>query len=501
MTKRITVAPMTRVSGLLSVEVIVDGNVVVDAKASGGQFRGFEMMMVGRHATDAPYFTQRICGICSAAHGYAGAMVSDRAYGNVLPPNGWILRNFIVGSEMLQNQIRHFYLLGLPDYVEFPPVPPFQRPEGSDFRLGASATGRMLENYVRAVDASRKCHEMLCVFGGKIPHQHGMVPGGVSVPVTADRVLKCLSLLEDVISFLDDCYLPDTEIIASAYEDYFHIGGRPPRFFSSGLFRTGPRMDIPLTAPGSLADGRLEPLDTTFIREHLRHSWLTARTPDGPPEPDPGKPGAYTWCAAPRYRGLAFEVGPLARQSVKAAHERALNGVKGLLVERDPAPSCGPAGAAFPRGAATMDRIAARTAEAREIASILWDFLKALEPGGPTMSHNPSPVESCVSAMVEAPRGTLNHTMLLEGEQVLKYNIITPTAWNFSPHDDAGNPGPVEEALIWTRLADPHHPVEIGRIIRAFDPCMSCATHVIRPRGMTMGATFPAPNEGGNSDA
>lgn len=69
MQRTVTVSPMTRVSGLLSVQAFIDGNTVVEARASGGQFRGFEMMMVGRKATDAPYFTERICGICSAAHG------------------------------------------------------------------------------------------------------------------------------------------------------------------------------------------------------------------------------------------------------------------------------------------------------------------------------------------------------------------------------------------------------------------------------------------------
>ncbi|MCR4398074.1 MAG: nickel-dependent hydrogenase large subunit [Firmicutes bacterium] len=464
MTRTITVSPMTRVSGLLSIEVVVEGNVVVDARAVGGQFRGFEMMMVGRHPTDAPYFTQRVCGICSAAHGYAGALAADRAYGNELPPNGWILRNFILGSEMLQNQIRHFYLLSLPDFVEFPPVPPFTG-GGGDFRLGPRRTAEMVEHYVRSVEVSRKCHEMLCVFGGKIPHQHAMVPGGVSVPVTADRILKCLALLEDVVSFIDDCYLPDVEVLASAYPDYFHLGARPPRFFSSGLFRLGPRMEIPATPSGVLFDGRLEPIDPLFIREHLRSSWLE----EGPEHftPAPDKPGAYTWAAAPRYRGLAFEVGPLARLAVNYARTGTVYG--------------GRTGA--PPGTATMDRIRARALEAAEIARHLHRFLGDLEPGSATVSHSAKLVEEVASAMVEVPRGTLTHTMLTDPEKVLRYNIITPTAWNFSPHDDAGNPGPVEEALIGTILADPARPVEVGRITRAFDPCMSCATHVIRMGG------------------
>ncbi|NPV71926.1 MAG: hypothetical protein HPY55_15075 [Firmicutes bacterium] len=452
---------MTRVSGLLSIEVVVDGNQVVDARASGGQFRGFEMMMRGRHVTDAPYFTERVCGICSAAHGYAGALVADRAYHNELPPNGWILRNFILGAEILQNQIRHFYLLSLPDFVEFPPVPPFQGVVGGDYRLGVAATGRMVANYIRAVDASRKCHEMMAAFAGKAPHAHGMVPGGVSVPVTADRVLKCSSLLEETISFLDDCYLPDVETLAGAYPDYFQIGSRPARFYSSGLFRVGPRMDTPLTPSGVLYDGRVEPVDPLFIQEHLRRSWFDEGLPH--PAPDPDKPLAYTWSTAPRYRGMALEVGPLARRAVCEA-----SGPPGRTLFPGP-------------GTGTMDRLIARAVEARQIASLIWDLLKTLEPGAPTVAQNPSVADPFVSITVEAPRGTLQHTMLVAGEEIARYNIITPSAWNFSPHDNCGNPGPAEEALIGTVLADPGCPVEVGRIVRAFDPCMSCATHVIRP--------------------
>jgi len=59
-----------------------------------------------------------------------------------------------------------------------------------------------------------------------------------------------------------------------------------------------------------------------------------------------------------------------------------------------------------------------------------------------------------------------------------KYTIITPTAWNLSTQDSNGVKGVVESALMGTTL-DEHKIASIGRIVRSFDPCVSCATHVV----------------------
>ena len=65
----IVLSPTTRVSGLLSIEVFIEGRTVVDARCRGEQFRGYEWILRGRQADDAVYLTERICGICSTAHG------------------------------------------------------------------------------------------------------------------------------------------------------------------------------------------------------------------------------------------------------------------------------------------------------------------------------------------------------------------------------------------------------------------------------------------------
>ena len=130
---------------------------------------------------------------------------------------------------------------------------------------------------------------------------------------------------------------------------------------------------------------------------------------------------------------------------------------------------------------ATMDRIAARSLETLLLTELVRKWLVKIEPGPPPIQQNEKPVKNEVTAATDAMRGALLHYAHVEKEKVLKYNIITPTVWNFSPKDEHGSRGPVENALVGTEIPDHGIALTIlGRIIRSFDPCMSCATHVIQ---------------------
>jgi len=113
--------PVTRVEGHLKVSITMDSvngvEQVVDARASGTLFRGFEKILVNRHPWDAPQITERICGVCPVAHGMAAVLALDNAAGVTPPPNGRILRNLVNGANFLDSHILHFYLLAVLDYV------------------------------------------------------------------------------------------------------------------------------------------------------------------------------------------------------------------------------------------------------------------------------------------------------------------------------------------------------------------------------------------------
>ncbi len=96
--ERIVFSPVTRLSGLLSVQVVLDGWEVVDANISSTMIRGFEWIMQGRHITDAVYLTQRVCGICSLAHGAVASYLVDDIFDNDLSENAQYLRNIMLGG-------------------------------------------------------------------------------------------------------------------------------------------------------------------------------------------------------------------------------------------------------------------------------------------------------------------------------------------------------------------------------------------------------------------
>ena len=116
--------PVSRIEGHLGVEVqfdTLDGvQQVVDARASGLLFRGFENILVGRDPRDAPLITQRICGVCPVAHGLAAVKALDAACGATVPANARILRNLVNAANFIESHILHFYLLTLPDFIAGP---------------------------------------------------------------------------------------------------------------------------------------------------------------------------------------------------------------------------------------------------------------------------------------------------------------------------------------------------------------------------------------------
>jgi hydrogenase large subunit len=131
-----------------------------------------------------------------------------------------------------------------------------------------------------------------------------------------------------------------------------------------------------------------------------------------------------------------------------------------------------------------MDRHAARAAEALKIAQAMLTWVNDLE------AHINDPIytepipQTSVSGigLTEAPRGALGHWLEVGADGRLShYQVISPTTWNCSPRDGKGLPGPVEQALLGAPIANADEPVEVMRIIHSLDPCLDCASHIIRP--------------------
>lgn len=485
MVTTIKIDPITRIEGHLAIEAVVDDGVVKEANSAGTLFRGFEIILQGRDPRDANRLTQRICGVCPTAHATASALCLDEAFGltDKIPNNAKLIRNLIFGSNFLQSHILHFYHLAALDYVDAAGVlgdlAPFVPRYEGDYRVTGEVNTELVNHYVMALDIRRKCQEMLSIFGGKMPHNVGIVPGGVTEQLTEDKITNFLWRLNEVRDFIDNTYIPDVIAVAKVYDDYFGVGPGCKRLLSYGGFDlpTGQLFKSGVVSP----DLQLEPFAKENISEDVKHSWYTdsdsgKKPAQGQTQPELKKKEAYSFLKSPRYKGNVCEVGPLARM--------VSNYVQGDEVTKKLVDSVlGEFNAGVDALYSVLGRHAARAVEAKIVGDAMVDWLLQLKPAEPTIVESEIPEQGEGAGLSEAPRGAVGHWITVKDKKVDRYQVISPTAWNGSPKDDKDQPGAIEQAIIGTKVKDKDNPFELVRIVRAFDPCLACAVHLLDARG------------------
>jgi hydrogenase large subunit len=485
-----------------------------DARCSGMMFRGLETILRGRDPRDAQRITQRICGVCPTAHSLASSLALDDAFGvaDRIPNNGRVIRNLIFGSNYIQSHILHFYHLAALDYVDITAaagytgndprvskvaefigrgsLAPFLPRYEGDYRLPKKVSRAAVAHYVEALDRRREAQEMLVIFGGRMPHNVGIFPGGALEEVTIDKIAAFRWKLQRLRNFIDGVYLPDVLAVAKVYSDYFEIGQGCQRYLSYGNWDLDSNPDLTKRKrlqPHGTLDGKTlshSPLDPSRITEDVRHSWYRSgsglQPESGETEADPDKAAAYSFLKAPRYNGEVHEVGPLARalMGYVTGHRTTRRLVDFAL---------GELGAGVPALFSVLGRHAARALECKMVADAMADWVLELKPGEPSCAVYDLPDSGSGMGLTDAPRGALGHWIRIEDGAIANYQAVVPTTWNCSPRDDNEQPGACEQALEGTRVRDKYNPFELVRIVRSFDPCIACAVHMVTPKGHEIG--------------
>jgi hydrogenase large subunit len=458
--------PVTRIEGHLKVEVTVDTvngtQQVVDARAFGTLFRGFEKILENRDPRDAAIITSRICGVCPTSHAQAAVLALDEACGITAPTAGRLMQNLVHGACFLESHILHFYLLSLPDYVAGPGMAPWTPGWNVGNRIGQREASNFLNHYLAAIEKRRKAHEMGAIFGGRLPHTPAYIGGGFTAFATGAQKAAFGVILSDLRSFIANVYIPDAERLASLHSEYLTMGRGHANLLSYGVYRENNSGSEMLLHRGRMLKGSRSvlPVDTASISEHVTHSWYDQSThalnpSGGDTVPQYPKSGAYSWLKAPRYNDLPYELGPLARMSVTGD---------------------------YAGGVSVMDRHIARAREALKIANAMQRWLDELPTGTSGYTTCTVPLTGSGTGLTEAPRGALGHWVKISNQKISHYQIITPTCWNVSPKDGNGVRGALEEALMGIPVVNIDEPIEVLRVIHSFDPCLDCATHVMRPK-------------------
>ena len=251
------------------------------------------------------------------------------------------------------------------------------------------------------------------------------------------------------------------------------------RFFSSGVVS---------------GDLKFEDLDTTKITESIQCAFYEDSVPsrhpyDGTTVPladhnkidlNAGPTEKYSWMKAPRYDGIAAEVGPLARMIV--AQDPLVTGIAQAYASAGLSP------------ANVYTRMLARMHETAILAYEIVNWLTDIDPAKPFAT--PLDLRAARNrqgiGIWEAPRGALGHWISGDAKgKVKNYQAIVPSTWNLGPRDENGLPCPVEQALVGNAIsgvdniggADFSNPIAILHVGRSYDPCIACSVHTIDATG------------------
>ncbi len=554
---RITIDPVTRIEGHLRIDVEVDGGAVRNAWASGQMWRGIENILLGRDPREAWLFTQRFCGVCTTVHAIASVRAVENALQLEVPKNAQYIRNLIVIAHALHDHIVHFYHLSALDWVDvvsalkadpakaaaiaetvspWPTNNKLQLKAVQDRLKGFVDGGQLgifqngywghpamklppevnllaVSHYLEALEYQRKANQVVALLGSKTPNIQNLAVGGVANAINLDnqatlnmeKLYTVKSLLDEVVAFVQQVYVPDVCAIGAMYPEWLSYGAGVKNYLAVPdlpIDSKGTEFDLP---GGTIFDGDFgtfkaiksfdDPYFKDNVKECIAHSWYDGDWTKHPYEEstvpkytkfeDDGK---YSWVKSPRFMGKPMQVGPLAQVLVGyvGGHEPTKKWADAALAKVSAIAGVKVTPAMLQSTLGRHAARAVRTAVISDMALKHWELLIANIKGGDTDIYvKPEFPKGEVRGFGfhEAPRGTLSHWVVIRDGKIANYQAVVPTTWNASPRDDKQQKGPYEASLVGNPVADPQRPLEVLRTVHSFDPCLACAVHTLDPEG------------------
>ena len=420
--RRITVDYLARVEGEGALDIVIDEGVVSEVRLKIFEPpRFFEAFLRGRHFTEAPDITARICGICPVAYQMSAVHALERACGVTLDEPLRALRRLLYCGEWIESHVLHIYMLHAPDFLGKHSVVEIAQEYPAIVERGLRL--KKAGNAIVALLGGREIHPVNVRVGGfyKIPRAAEFAALAEQLKVARDDALATVSW---VAGFDFPAFERHYELVSLCHPDEYPL--------NEGRIVSSCGLDIAQTE-----------YHAHFEERHVEYS-------------------TALHCAL-RARGHYF-VGPLARF--------ALNFARLAPLARD-------AAAAVGLGPDCRNPFKSIIVRAVEVVHACDEAIRLLEtmvrPEAPALVVEPRAATGL--AATEAPRGLLHHTYRIDAEGLIEFaQIIPPTAQNQATIEDD------LASFIAPRvhLADADLQWQCEQAVRNYDPCISCSTHFLK---------------------
>ncbi len=413
---------ISKIEGDAGLEVNVRNGKVTNVKFKIQEYKRFYTQgMRGKDAMVVPQFVARICGTCSNAHLLASLEAVEAGLGITVSPQTQILKRLMVNGLMIRDHALHLYVFSLPDIFEKDSLVDFDENDPKQHQylhdaLDVKAAGNNLQIYI----AGRSVHAPYAAVGGftKIPDN-----------AKKAEIINQLKSVRPAILRLLYAFLEKIEFFGKPTV-YASLRGK-----SEWSFLTG---NIHLT------DGTIIP--ETELNNHVEHVVIP-----------------YSHASGYTYKGKSYMTGAMARINMNKdqLHPDTLRDVEKVLT-------------LFPTSNIYLNNVA----QAIEMLHCVDDSIELLEKTTfvPEERAKPTRTDGVGVGVIEAPRGLLFYKFDIKDRKIVKGQVVIPTGQN------QGNIQRDLGSYIQNNLGKDREKLEmkLEQLIRAYDPCMSCASHFLK---------------------
>ncbi len=430
--------PLSRIEGHAQVVIEVRAGEVISARFEAMEFRGFEYFVQGAPAEQMPVITPRICGVCSTAHHVAAVKALEDAYGITPPPLALRIRELLLLGQIVQNQATSLFFFTMPDRLGLASI--FPLAEEASEQVNAKIA-------MRALRVRKAGTDLITTAGGQFIHPVKAVVGGVTSGIGPEQAAAMGAELAEALPIACELFDDYWAMSLAMGERIGTWGDDAPACYIAAVADCRPNYYgdvIRVMCPAGVVRARFP------AREFRAH--LTYQETD------------YSYASQTSYEGEVMRANSLARANMAVCMGTPL---ADEYLARFHEAFGQPAHAIMLFDLARGIELVYALERAMEI---LAEPLDREDTGIP---YTPRDGEGY--GLVEAPRGPLIHHYRIEKGLIAEAKFIIPTVHNTLA---------IERALrvaarryVTAEQVNLELERAVGRVVRAFDPCIACATH------------------------
>jgi F420-non-reducing hydrogenase large subunit len=430
--------PLSRIEGHAQVVIEVQGGEVISAHFQAMEFRGFRHFVQGVPAEQMPVIVPRICGVCSTAHHVAAVKTLEDVFEVTPPPLALKIRELLLLGQIVQNQATSLFIFTMPDRLGIASI--FSLADEDVGEEGALLATRVLRVRKAGTD-------LITTAGGQFIHPIKAVVGGVTSGIAPEAAAAMRDEIEAVLPIARELFDYYWEQSLALRERIGTWGDDAPACYIAAVTDSRP----------NYTGGNIRVMDTdgavrdVFPARDFR-DFLEYEETD------------YSYAGQTSYGGEVLRANSLAR--INMAHKMGT-----------------------PRADAYLDRFRMAFGQPAH-ALLLFDLARGIELvyaleraieilaeplTGEDTDVGYTPRDGEAYGLVEAPRGPLIHHYLVENGLIAEAEFIIPTVHNVRAIERALRVA--AERYVTVEKVDMELERAVGRVVRAFDPCIACATH------------------------